>query len=108
MRRGAASALVTMMIAVSTTQQSSAVTCGLNITDMSFVAEADTLSGSPIDTTATLQYNCSGGTPSAPLLICAGLGDGSVAPSGATRRMISGGDSHILYQLYENPGRTSI
>jgi spore coat protein U-like protein len=106
--RGSATAALAMVFAVFAPERSWALTCGFTISNMSFGSEVDTLSGSVIDTTATLQYNCSGGTPSARVLICAGLGDGSVAPSGSMRRMIEGGDSTLLYQMYRNPERTSI
>ena len=106
--RRTAIAVLAMMFAAFAPERSWAVTCGFTITDMSFGSQVDTLSGSTIDTTATLQFNCSGGTPSARVLICAGLGDGSVAPSGSMRRMIGGGDSYLLYHMYQNPERTSI
>lgn len=108
MTQGAATAVLAMMLAVFAPERSSALTCGFTISNMSFGSEVDTLSGNPIDTTATLQYNCGGGTPSERVLICVGLGDGSVTPSGSTRRMIGGGDSYLLYQMYQNPERTNI
>lgn len=106
--RGAATSVLAILLAVFAPERSWALSCGFTISNMSFGSQVDTLSGSAIDTTATLQYNCSGGTQSARVVICAGLGDGSVAPSGTTRRMIGGDDSYLLYQMYQNLERTSI
>ena len=85
----------------------SAQTCGFTIADVSFGASVDTLSGSDTDTTATLQYTCSGWPSLARILICVSFGDGSVAASGSQRRM-QGGGSYLLYQLYQNSERSVV
>jgi spore coat protein U-like protein len=90
-----------------TLPQASAQTCGFTISNMNFGSDVDTLSGNAVDTTATLAYNCSGGDASARVLICASLGEGSVAAAGNARRM-AGGSSHLLYQLYQSSERTVI
>ncbi len=87
--------------------QAQVLTCGFTISPMSFGSDIDTLSSTSVDTTATLSYNCSNGTPSDRVLICVDLGEGSVTPSGNARRMI-GGSSYLLYQLYENSERTIV
>lgn len=88
--------------------QAQTLSCGFSISPMSFGSDIDTLSSNPVDTTATLSYNCSNGTPSDRVLICVDLGEGSVDPSGNARRMIGGSNSYLLYQLYENSERTII
>lgn len=88
--------------------QAQVLACGFTISPMSFGSDIDTLSGSAVDTTATLSYSCSNGTPLGRVLICVHLGEGSVASSGNARRMIGGGSGYLLYQLYENSERTII
>ena len=84
-----------------------AQTCGFTITDMSFGADVDTLSGGAADTTATLSYSCTGGAPSDRIRICVDLGEGSVASAGGVRRM-AGESSYLQYELYANPERTNV
>jgi spore coat protein U-like protein len=99
--------ILVMAVAVVGAARAQAQTCGFSISPMSFGPDIDTLSSSAVDTTATLSYNCSNGTPSDRVLICVELGEGSVNPSGNARRM-SGGSSYLLYQLYANSERTII
>ncbi|WP_244540602.1 spore coat U domain-containing protein [Hyphomicrobium sp. CS1BSMeth3] len=107
MTRFAAMALLTIAIVVCGTGQSSAQSCGVTISNMNFGPNIDTLSSSPVDTTAELQFSCSGWPASERILICVHLGEGSVASGGGARRM-EGGGNHLLYQLYQNPERSIV
>ncbi len=83
-----------------------AQTCTVSITSMSFGTDVDTLTGSATDTTATLDYNCTGeGTER--VLICVYLGEGSVPASG-NRRMSNGSGDFLSYELYSNAERSVV
>jgi spore coat protein U-like protein len=93
--------LVAMVPALATSAL--AQTCTVSITNMNFGTDVDTLSGSATDTTATIAYNCTGGSTER-ILSCAYLGEGSVPASG--NRRMSDGSNIISYELYSNNERS--
>jgi spore coat protein U-like protein len=95
--------LVAMVPALAT--PALAQTCTVSITDMSFGPDVDTLTGSATDTTATIAYNCTGGSTER-VLICVYLGEGSVPASG--NRRMSDGSNNLSYDLYSNTERSVI
>ncbi|CAN7687822.1 spore coat U domain-containing protein [Rhizobium rhizogenes] len=85
-----------------------AQSCSFSATDMSF-GPVDTLSGGPVNSTATISANCTGDLlTQRRILICPGIGAGSGgATSAAARQMLNGARS-LNYQLYSDSGRSVI
>jgi spore coat protein U-like protein len=83
-----------------------ALTCSATISDINFGA-VDTLSATPVLSTATMNVSCSAGLPLETVAVCMALNAGSGGVSPADRRMLSGA-SQLGYQLYSNPGRTVV
>jgi spore coat protein U-like protein len=83
-----------------------AQSCSFSVSNMNFGA-VDTLSGSQINSTATININCSG-LALQRILICPNLGSGSGgATSAAARQMLSGANT-LNYQLYSDTARSVI
>lgn len=82
-----------------------AQTCNFAVSAMNF-GSVDTLSGSPNNSTATLNVSCSGLLLTR-ILICPNLGTGSGGATGATRHMLSGANT-LGYQLYSDPPTSSV
>jgi len=82
-----------------------AQTCTANITNMNF-ATVNLQQGVAIDTTATLNVNCSTSLDLGVFMrICLNLDAGSGGSSGSTRLMTSGSNT-LSYQFYQDANRT--
>lgn len=86
-------------------QKAAAQSCSFSVSNVDF-GLVDTLSGGQVNTTATINATCSGLTLSR-ILICPNLAAGSGGATAAARQMVSGG-SVLNYQLYSDPGRSTI
>lgn len=81
-------------------------TCSFAVSAMNF-GSVDTLSGTPTNSTATMNVNCSGGLVGQRILICPNLGAGSGGATAAARQMLSGANV-LNYQLYSDPARSVV
>ncbi|NLS17185.1 spore coat protein U domain-containing protein [Rhizobium sp. P40RR-XXII] len=86
-----------------------AQSCSFTATDMNFGA-VDTLSGTPVNSTSTINVSCSGGVLDLGkrLLICPNIGAGSGGASSSAARQMVNGASSLNYQLYSDSGRSVI
>lgn len=82
-----------------------AQTCTVSMTSVAF-GTVNVLPGTPVDTTATVTINCSGGTGNGGQRICVSIGCGAACDS-TSRKMPSGSNS-ARYDLYSDSGRTTL
>jgi spore coat protein U-like protein len=82
-----------------------ALTCSYSVSNVNF-GSVDVLSGSAVDTTATVGINCSG-LPLEVVRLCPNLGAGSGSATASARHMASGTDK-LNYQLYQDSARTTV
>jgi len=96
--------MITILLLVSS--RSFAQTCSiLSMSNMAF-GSVNTLAGNAVDTTATLQVTCTGGSASGQRL-CISIGAGSA--SDATSRKMTGPSSNTArYDLYSDSARTTL
>lgn len=86
-----------------------AQSCTFSVTNMNFGA-VDTLSGNPVNSTATLNASCTGGLLDIGkrLLICPNIGAGSGGATSATARQMLNGTHPLNFQLYSDSGLSVI
>lgn len=83
-----------------------AQSCSFSTSNMNFGA-VDTLSGSQVNSTATINVNCSG-LALQRILLCPNLAAGSGGASSATARQMVSGTNVLNYQLYSDTARSLI
>ncbi|CAN5291229.1 spore coat protein U domain-containing protein [soil metagenome] len=89
------------------TQARAAASCGVTIGAGNFGLTISPLTAGVVDTTASLNFSCSGLTPGIPISLCPNLDSGSAGGDGAGGRLLktSGGVS-LPFQIYQDSGRT--
>ncbi|MCK1712495.1 MULTISPECIES: spore coat protein U domain-containing protein [unclassified Bradyrhizobium] len=95
--------LAALLLAAPSTAR--ALTCSYSVSNASF-GSVDMLSGSAVDTTATVGINCSG-LPLERVRLCPNLGAGSGGATASARQMASAANK-LNYQLYQNSARTTV
>jgi spore coat protein U-like protein len=79
--------------------------CSFSVSNMNF-GQADTLSGTQTNSTATMSVSCRG-LPLRRILVCPNLAAGSGGATVSARRMLSGADI-LNYQLYSDSARNVV
>ena len=90
---------------LATSSHSFAQTCTVSMGNMAF-GSVNTLSGTAIDTTATMTITCSGGSGNT-RRVCISIGAGS-ASDATSRKMTGPGGATARFDLYSNSSRTTL
>jgi len=91
-------------ILLAMSSHSFAQTCTVSMGNIAF-GSVNTLTGTAIDTTATMTITCSGGTGGGQR-VCISIGAGSAGD--ATSRQMTSGANSARYDLYSNSARTTL
>ncbi len=82
-----------------------AQTCSFSVTDVNF-GNVDVLSGSPVDTTATVSVTCRALlAPVLPVRVCLNLNAGTGGATSGTRHMRNAANAPLSYNFYRDPAR---
>jgi spore coat protein U-like protein len=84
-----------------------AASCSATVNSASFGTQISPLTAGTVDTTATLNFSCTGLTPGIPISLCPNLDGGSAGGDGAGGRYLktTGGVS-LPFQIYQDSGRS--
>ena len=89
------------------THARAAASCGVTVTSGSFGTTVSPLTAGVVDTTATLNFSCTGLTPGLPVSLCPSLDAGSAGGDGAGGRYLkTTGGGVIRFQIYQDGART--
>ncbi|KRA56679.1 hypothetical protein ASD79_16590 [Caulobacter sp. Root655] len=92
-------------LAVPTSAQ--AATCSVSVGNGSFGTNISPLTAGTVDTTATLNFSCSGLTPAIPVTLCPNLDGGSGGGDGSGGRLLKLSPGVTLpFQIYQDSGRS--
>jgi spore coat protein U-like protein len=88
-------------------QAHAAASCSVTVGNGGFGATLSPLTAGTVDTTANLNFSCSGMTPGLPVSLCPNLDAGSAGGDGAGGRQLkTAGGVALPFQIYQDSGRT--
>jgi spore coat protein U-like protein len=61
-----------------------------------------------VDTTATLDFSCSGLVGLQPIIFCPNIGPGGAGGDGSGGRLLTGSGGNLSFQIYTDSGRTTV
>ena len=89
------------------TQARAAASCGVTIGAGNFGTTLSPLTAGVVDTTATLNFSCSGLVPGVPVTLCGNLDGGSSGGDGSGGRLLkTAGGASLPFQIYQDSGRS--
>ncbi|MBO9707629.1 MAG: spore coat U domain-containing protein [Caulobacter sp.] len=92
---------------VAPTPARAAASCAATVGSASFGTQISPLTAGTVDTTATLNFSCSGLTPGIPISLCPNLDGGSAGGDGAGGRYLkTAGGISLPFQIYQDSGRS--
>ena len=89
------------------TRVQAAASCGVTVGAGNFGNTLSPLGAGTVDTTATLNFSCSGLVPGVPISLCPNLDGGSAGGDGAGGRLLKpAGGASVPFQIYQDSGRS--
>lgn len=89
------------------TRAHAAASCGVTMTSGNFGATLSPLTAGTVDTTANLNFSCTGLTPGLPVSLCPNLDAGSGGGDGSGGRYLkTTGGGVVRFQVYQDSART--
>jgi spore coat protein U-like protein len=100
----AVAALLALAVALGPARADAAVSCTVSTTPLAFGSYDPILANraTPLDSLATVSYDCTGGTPALMMTLSAGAG------SGFNPRLLFSGGNTLTYNLFLDAGRNTV